>query len=98
MNARFVFFLIPALSASILTAQEKKPAPPKVPSHAPTQSKLNKIRLDERKKNQLKEAGRKIESALKRNEAAKREGERMQKEKVPATTDDVKSKLEKLKT
>src|SRR5687768_4829317 len=97
MNARFVLFLIPAFAASPLAAQEKKPAPPKVPTHAPTQSKLNKIRQDERAKSKLKEAAQKIESALKRNEAVKREAGRIQKEKSPATTDEAKAKLEKLK-
>jgi len=97
MNARYFLFLLPALAATMLTAQEKKPAPPKVPSHAPTQSKLNKIRQDERVQKELKKAKEIIEKAGKNSEGVKREAERMQKEKSPATTDEVKSKLEKLK-
>jgi LptA/(LptD N-terminal domain) LPS transport protein len=90
--------LILALAAAgALHAQEKKPAPPKVPAHSPEQSQLNKTKQDARNRDEIKKAEA-IFRKLKESDAAKREIERAEKAKPKTPNEDeARAKLDKLK-
>lgn len=96
MNTRIVALFLLA-GALPLTAQDKKPAAPKTPSHSPEQSALNKLKQDKRNQDRLKEAEAAIRKALKNTDAAKREAERLAKERAEPTSGEAKAQLEKLK-
>lgn len=91
-------FAITALVVVLpLWAQEKKPAPAKPDRAAQARDALNKVKLDERAKERLKEAEAAFRKGIKNNDAAKAEIERLRnKDNVPDGKD-AKTTIERLK-
>jgi lipopolysaccharide export system protein LptA len=89
-------------AATLLAAQDTKPAAdppakpadPKVPTHSPEQSALNKGKEEVRQNDKLKKSLSKLQKAVQDTGAAKKEVERAEKGKVIPSTDEAKKKLE----
>ena len=94
MNNRPLLLL--AFAAALpLMAQAPKPADP-VPTHKPEQSALNSLKQDTRNKDNLKKAREALERAVQKNEAAKKEVDRLKKDDLSPSTEEAKKRLEKM--
>ena len=85
------------LAALPLSAQEKKPAPAKPDKAAEARAALNKAKQDLRNKDRVKEAEAAIKKALKNNDAAKAELDRMKKKEEVPGDKDARATIERLK-
>ncbi len=88
------------LSALVPAAygQDKKPADPKTKpaTHSPELSALNNAKQDTRNKETLKKAKAALDRAMQKDDAARKELERLDKTKTVPTTDEARAKLDRL--
>ncbi|HWB03874.1 MAG TPA: hypothetical protein VG796_12680 [Verrucomicrobiales bacterium] len=97
MTKTLILFLSVAV-ATVLQAQQKKPADPKKePAHSPEQSALNRVKQDERAKEILKKTKAVLDKELRKQDAARKEVERLEKSKTVPSKDEAKATLEKIK-
>ena len=97
MNTPTLIIIILALAAALpLPAQEKKPTPAKTPAQV-NADKLNKLKRDLRNKEEIKKAKAILDRALKKNDAAKGESARIEKDRPLPSVEDAQTKLDRLK-